>query len=58
MKSFSCSGPVKFTIEWHLKYHTCHNDYPDLEEVSETSLRVYKAVKGNYKYKDLIAPAE
>uniref|UniRef100_A0A8C6MY89 Transmembrane protein 87B n=1 Tax=Mus spicilegus TaxID=10103 RepID=A0A8C6MY89_MUSSI len=32
VKSFSCSGPVKFTIEWHLKYHTCHNDYPDLEE--------------------------
>ncbi|XP_034351263.1 transmembrane protein 87B isoform X1 [Arvicanthis niloticus] len=32
VKSFSCSGPVKFTIEWHLKYHTCHNEYPDLEE--------------------------
>lgn len=32
VKSFSCSGPVKFTIEWHLKYHTCHNDYSDLEE--------------------------
>ncbi|XP_021048318.1 transmembrane protein 87B isoform X1 [Mus pahari] len=32
VKSFSCSGPVKFTIEWHLKYHTCHNDYPELEE--------------------------
>ncbi|XP_003497842.1 transmembrane protein 87B isoform X1 [Cricetulus griseus] len=32
VKSFSCSGPVKFTIEWHLKYHTCHNEYSDLEE--------------------------
>ncbi|KAL6040067.1 hypothetical protein STEG23_029050 [Scotinomys teguina] len=32
VKSFSCSGPVKFTIEWHLKYHTCHNEYPQLEE--------------------------
>ncbi|XP_052039537.1 transmembrane protein 87B isoform X1 [Apodemus sylvaticus] len=32
VKSFSCFGPVKFTIEWHLKYHTCHNEYPDLEE--------------------------
>ncbi|EHB11697.1 Transmembrane protein 87B [Heterocephalus glaber] len=35
VKSFRCSGPVKFTIEWHLKYHTCHNDYPDLEERSQ-----------------------
>ncbi|XP_005365710.1 transmembrane protein 87B isoform X2 [Microtus ochrogaster] len=32
VKSFSCSAPVKFTIEWHLKYHTCHNEYPELEE--------------------------
>ncbi|GAB1286876.1 Transmembrane protein 87B [Apodemus speciosus] len=32
VKSFSCSGPVKFTIEWHLKYHTCHNEFPELEE--------------------------
>ncbi|XP_012967801.1 transmembrane protein 87B isoform X2 [Mesocricetus auratus] len=32
VKSFSCSGPVKFTIEWHLKYHTCHNEYASLEE--------------------------
>ncbi|CAH6787900.1 Tmem87b [Phodopus roborovskii] len=32
VKSFSCSGPVKFTIEWHLKYHTCHNEYAELEE--------------------------
>ncbi|KAL1786608.1 transmembrane protein 87B isoform X2 [Sigmodon hispidus] len=33
VKSFSCSGPVKFTIKWHLKYHTCHNEYPELEEI-------------------------
>ncbi|KAM9585296.1 transmembrane protein 87B isoform 3-T3 [Trichechus inunguis] len=31
VKSFSCSGPVKFTIEWYLKYHTCHNEYSELE---------------------------
>uniref|UniRef100_A0A8D0ZAN6 Transmembrane protein 87B n=2 Tax=Sus scrofa TaxID=9823 RepID=A0A8D0ZAN6_PIG len=30
----SCSGPVKFTIEWHLEYHTCHNQYSELEELS------------------------
>ncbi|KAB1256691.1 Transmembrane protein 87B [Camelus dromedarius] len=35
VKSFSCSGPVKFTIEWYLKYHTCHNEYPELEELSQ-----------------------
>ncbi|KAM4867100.1 transmembrane protein 87B isoform 1-T5 [Thomomys bottae] len=35
VKSFSCSGPMKFTIEWHLKYHTCHNEYPELEEMSQ-----------------------
>ncbi|XP_051698635.1 transmembrane protein 87B isoform X1 [Oryctolagus cuniculus] len=34
VKSFSCSGPVKFTIEWHLKYHTCHNEYSELEELA------------------------
>ncbi|XP_033031356.1 transmembrane protein 87B isoform X2 [Trachypithecus francoisi] len=33
VKSFHCSGPVKFTIVWHLKYHTCHNDYSNLEEL-------------------------
>ncbi|XP_029793674.1 transmembrane protein 87B isoform X4 [Suricata suricatta] len=32
VKSFSCSGPVKFTIEWHLKYYTCQNEYSKLEE--------------------------
>uniref|UniRef100_A0A8C3WBG5 Transmembrane protein 87B n=1 Tax=Catagonus wagneri TaxID=51154 RepID=A0A8C3WBG5_9CETA len=35
VKSFSCSGPVKFTIEWHLEYHTCHNEYSELEELSQ-----------------------
>ncbi|KAM9585295.1 transmembrane protein 87B isoform 2-T2 [Trichechus inunguis] len=35
VKSFSCSGPVKFTIEWYLKYHTCHNEYSELEELSQ-----------------------
>ncbi|XP_075419254.1 transmembrane protein 87B isoform X2 [Tenrec ecaudatus] len=34
VKSFSCPGPVKFTIEWHLKYHICQNEYPDLEDQS------------------------
>ncbi|XP_039087624.1 transmembrane protein 87B isoform X1 [Hyaena hyaena] len=32
VKSFSCSGPVKLTIEWHLKYYTCQNEYSKLEE--------------------------
>ncbi|XP_006156712.2 transmembrane protein 87B isoform X1 [Tupaia chinensis] len=35
VKSFSCSGPVKFTIEWYLKYHTCHNEYYTLDELSQ-----------------------
>ncbi|XP_071457918.1 transmembrane protein 87B isoform X1 [Marmota flaviventris] len=35
VKSFSCLRPVKFTIEWTLKYHTCHNEYPELEEMSQ-----------------------
>ncbi|XP_050608998.1 transmembrane protein 87B isoform X1 [Macaca thibetana thibetana] len=35
VKSFHCSGPVKFTIMWHLKYHTCHNEYSNLEELSQ-----------------------
>ncbi|XP_053444981.1 transmembrane protein 87B isoform X1 [Nycticebus coucang] len=35
VKSFRCSGPMKFTIQWHLKYHTCHNEYPELEELSQ-----------------------
>ncbi|XP_058284373.1 transmembrane protein 87B isoform X3 [Hylobates moloch] len=33
VKSFHCSGPVKFTIVWHLKYHTCHNEHSNLEEL-------------------------
>nr|XP_045740506.1 transmembrane protein 87B isoform X2 [Mirounga angustirostris] len=32
VKSFSCSGPVKFTIEWHLRHYTCQNEYFKLEE--------------------------
>ncbi|KAM9720783.1 transmembrane protein 87B isoform 4-T4 [Dama dama] len=31
VKSFSCPGPMKFTIEWHLEHHTCHNEYSELE---------------------------
>uniref|UniRef100_A0A4X2LFH3 Transmembrane protein 87B n=1 Tax=Vombatus ursinus TaxID=29139 RepID=A0A4X2LFH3_VOMUR len=31
IKSFSCPEPVNFTIEWHLKYHACHNEYTKLE---------------------------
>ncbi|XP_077912418.1 transmembrane protein 87B isoform X2 [Halichoerus grypus] len=33
VKSFSCSGPVKFTIEWHLKHYTCQNELE--EELSQ-----------------------
>ncbi|XP_037663590.1 transmembrane protein 87B isoform X2 [Choloepus didactylus] len=33
VNSFHCSGPVKFTIEWHLKYHTCHNEHAELEDL-------------------------
>uniref|UniRef100_A0A4X2L7L5 Transmembrane protein 87B n=1 Tax=Vombatus ursinus TaxID=29139 RepID=A0A4X2L7L5_VOMUR len=33
IKSFSCPEPVNFTIEWHLKYHACHNEYTKLEEL-------------------------
>ncbi|KAF3826558.1 hypothetical protein GH733_009083 [Mirounga leonina] len=32
VKSFNCSGPVKFTIEWHLRHYTCQNEYFKLEE--------------------------
>uniref|UniRef100_A0A8C0X7V1 Transmembrane protein 87B n=1 Tax=Castor canadensis TaxID=51338 RepID=A0A8C0X7V1_CASCN len=50
VKSFSCSGPVKFTIEWHLKYHTCHNEYPELEEMSQNhELRVDEDFCGYFK---------
>ncbi|XP_062934082.1 transmembrane protein 87B isoform X3 [Cynocephalus volans] len=35
VKSFSCSRPVKFTIEWLLKHHTCQNEYKKLEEQSQ-----------------------
>ncbi|XP_044515441.1 transmembrane protein 87B [Gracilinanus agilis] len=33
IKSFSCPEPVNFTIEWHLKYHACHNEYTKMEEL-------------------------
>ncbi|XP_051831769.1 transmembrane protein 87B isoform X1 [Antechinus flavipes] len=33
IKSFSCPEPVNFTIQWHLKYHACHNEYTKLEEL-------------------------
>ncbi|XP_010636485.2 transmembrane protein 87B [Fukomys damarensis] len=50
VKSFSCSGPVKFTIEWHLKYHTCHNEYSDLEErFQKHELRVDEDLCGYLK---------
>ncbi|MBZ3885428.1 Transmembrane protein 87B [Sciurus carolinensis] len=35
VKSFRCLKPVKFTVEWTLKYHTCHSEYPELEEMSQ-----------------------
>nr|XP_058134052.1 transmembrane protein 87B isoform X2 [Dasypus novemcinctus] len=35
VNSFHCSGPVKFTIEWHLKYHTCHSEHSELEDLSQ-----------------------
>ncbi|XP_067560483.1 transmembrane protein 87B isoform X2 [Pseudorca crassidens] len=31
VKSFSCPGPVKFTIVWLLEHHPCHNQYSELE---------------------------
>ncbi|XP_056669755.1 transmembrane protein 87B isoform X1 [Monodelphis domestica] len=33
IKSFNCPEPVNFTIEWHLKYHACHNEYTKMEEL-------------------------
>ncbi|XP_036119071.1 transmembrane protein 87B isoform X1 [Molossus molossus] len=32
VKSFHCSEPVKFTIEWYLKHYTCQNEYSKLDE--------------------------
>ncbi|XP_012583096.1 PREDICTED: transmembrane protein 87B isoform X2 [Condylura cristata] len=49
VKSFSCSGPVKFTIEWHLKYHICHNEHFELEELSRShELSVDEDFCGHY----------
>uniref|UniRef100_A0A5F8GSA1 Transmembrane protein 87B n=1 Tax=Monodelphis domestica TaxID=13616 RepID=A0A5F8GSA1_MONDO len=33
IKSFNCPEPVNFTIEWHLKYHACHNEYTKMEKI-------------------------
>ncbi|KAM5253553.1 transmembrane protein 87B isoform 2-T2 [Hipposideros larvatus] len=35
VKSFHCSGPMRFTIDWHLKHYTCQNEYSQLEELSQ-----------------------
>ncbi|KAM6180114.1 transmembrane protein 87B isoform 1-T1 [Erethizon dorsatum] len=53
VKSFSCSGPVKFTIEWYLKYHVCHNEYSELEEMSQKhEFRVDEDFCGYFKNTD------
>ncbi|XP_054431533.1 transmembrane protein 87B isoform X1 [Pteronotus mesoamericanus] len=51
VKSFHCSGPVKFTIEWHLKHYTCQNEYSMLDELSEKHESVGEDFCGNY-FKD------
>ncbi|KAL4641273.1 transmembrane protein 87B isoform X1 [Arapaima gigas] len=33
IKSFGCLEEVKFTIHWYLKYHRCHNEYNNIEEM-------------------------
>ncbi|XP_059973463.1 transmembrane protein 87B isoform X1 [Mesoplodon densirostris] len=49
VKSFSCSGPVKFTIVWLLEHHTCHNEYSNLEELSQKhELSVSEDFCGHY----------
>ncbi|KAB0402221.1 hypothetical protein E2I00_003073, partial [Balaenoptera physalus] len=48
-KSFSCSGPVKFTIVWLLEHHTCHHEYSELEELSQKhELSVSEDFCGHY----------
>ncbi|XP_004435845.2 PREDICTED: transmembrane protein 87B [Ceratotherium simum simum] len=42
VKSFNCSGPVKFTIQWYLEYYTCDNAYAELEELSQNHDSVNK----------------
>ncbi|KAJ8787964.1 hypothetical protein J1605_005622 [Eschrichtius robustus] len=49
VKSFSCSGPVKFTIVWLLEHHTCHHEYSELEELSQKhELSVSEDFCGHY----------
>ncbi|XP_055255147.1 transmembrane protein 87B isoform X1 [Moschus berezovskii] len=49
VKSFSCPRPVKFTIEWHLEHHTCHNEYSELEALSQKhGLQVTEDFCGRY----------
>ncbi|KAF6106756.1 hypothetical protein HJG60_019227 [Phyllostomus discolor] len=48
VKSFHCSGPVKFTIEWHLKHYTCQNEYSQLNELSQKHESVGEDFCGNY----------
>ncbi|XP_068597332.1 transmembrane protein 87A [Brachionichthys hirsutus] len=33
--SFACPGEVIFTIHWYLKYHLCHNEFDNIEEMYE-----------------------
>ncbi|XP_058390591.1 transmembrane protein 87B isoform X2 [Diceros bicornis minor] len=42
VKSFNCSRPVKFTIQWYLEYYTCDNAYAELEELSQNHDSVNK----------------
>ncbi|KAM5319972.1 transmembrane protein 87B isoform 2-T2 [Glossophaga mutica] len=48
VKSFHCSGPVKFTIEWHLKHYNCQNEYSQLDELSQKHESVGEDFCGNY----------
>eukprot|EP00070_Physeter_catodon_P023172 XP_023985600.1 transmembrane protein 87B isoform X2 [Physeter catodon] len=49
VKSFHCAGPVKFTIVWLLEHHTCHNEYSELEELSQKhELSVSEDFCGHY----------
>ncbi|XP_032956755.1 transmembrane protein 87B isoform X2 [Rhinolophus ferrumequinum] len=48
VKSFHCSGPVRFTIDWHLKHYTCQNEYSQLEELSQEHENVGEDFCGHY----------
>ncbi|XP_074188595.1 transmembrane protein 87B isoform X1 [Rhinolophus sinicus] len=48
VKSFHCSGPVRFTIDWHLKHYTCQNEYSQLEELSQEHGNVGEDFCGHY----------